>query len=568
MAGEVEECITHQVESLSSGSISFGRFELESLSWEKRSSFSHNRYLEEVEKYSTPGSVTRKKEYFEAHFKKKALLHLVSVENQEETETKHAESSSSVDNDRVMEDFMCHGDSKLVEVSWDDRDAPAVSDEHEAVELQKEEMSLIENTGFPSFNSEKHTELFTERLTSDDALQSQAGDNGVHLDEGSLCGIVEDKTLDSNANSEKLADNRDASSKNRETKKKNASIQMKNQNVSMKISDTVEQKAGKSKFKSNLPTQQMSKKPSRNGSSVTYGKLKKADKQNSPAKLENQIPSKVSSSTSIENVNFKKMASRNMKAQVNSELKSEEGVRAKKAEVMSHPVERRASNMRQHVNRVKLISKAEDKQTSAVFKFKSSERAEKRKEYYLKLEEKLHAKEAEMTKIQARTEEVKEAEMKQFRKSLNFKATPMPSFYHETASKVSEGKKTSTILAKSPITQIKCATPPVQPSHEKSLPSPTSNQETPVLCEPHGSTQPVSPSVSSCTDKVDGTETSNYSAKKPDVLKGEEKGKLNSSQTQGNGMRKKEASKNRMRSEVVGKMKGIDGGNLAVHVAS
>ena len=63
-----------QVDSAISDSISFGRFENESLSWERRSSFSHNRYLEEVEKFSKPGSVNEKKAYFEAHFKKKGGL--------------------------------------------------------------------------------------------------------------------------------------------------------------------------------------------------------------------------------------------------------------------------------------------------------------------------------------------------------------------------------------------------------------------------------------------------------------------------------------------------------------
>ena len=37
--------------------VSVGRFENDSLSWEKWSAFSPNKYLEEVEKCATPGSV-------------------------------------------------------------------------------------------------------------------------------------------------------------------------------------------------------------------------------------------------------------------------------------------------------------------------------------------------------------------------------------------------------------------------------------------------------------------------------------------------------------------------------
>ncbi|KAI3714351.1 hypothetical protein L1987_72949 [Smallanthus sonchifolius] len=85
MAGEIEEPfrLNFQADLLHSGSISFGRFESEPLSWERRSIFSHNRYLEEVEKYSKPGSVTEKKAYFEAEFKRKALLKQRSSECQD-----------------------------------------------------------------------------------------------------------------------------------------------------------------------------------------------------------------------------------------------------------------------------------------------------------------------------------------------------------------------------------------------------------------------------------------------------------------------------------------------------
>ncbi|KAI4320152.1 hypothetical protein MLD38_033659 [Melastoma candidum] len=55
-------------------SISFGRFATESLSWEKWSTFSHKKYVEEAERYSKPGSVAEKKAFFEAHYKKMASL--------------------------------------------------------------------------------------------------------------------------------------------------------------------------------------------------------------------------------------------------------------------------------------------------------------------------------------------------------------------------------------------------------------------------------------------------------------------------------------------------------------
>nr|GMD18456.1 protein WVD2-like 7 isoform X1 [Ipomoea batatas] len=58
----------------------------------------------------------------------------------------------------------------------------------------------------------------------------------------------------------------------------------------------------------------------------------------------------------------------------------------------------------------------------------------------MKLEEKMNAKEAEMHQLQTRKQEKSEAEIRRLRRSLNFKATPMPSFYHEAGQESDRNK--------------------------------------------------------------------------------------------------------------------------------
>ncbi|KAL9659584.1 hypothetical protein QQ045_024391 [Rhodiola kirilowii] len=82
--------------------------------------------------------------------------------------------------------------------------------------------------------------------------------------------------------------------------------------------------------------------------------------------------------------------------------------------------------------------------------FKCAERAEKRKEFYTKLEEKHQALDEERKQFEARIKEEQEAVLRQLRKNTAYKANPVPDFYRQGPPPKPELKKLPVTQPKSP----------------------------------------------------------------------------------------------------------------------
>ncbi|XP_062170965.1 protein WVD2-like 7 isoform X3 [Alnus glutinosa] len=470
MAGEIDESYSfsfQQADSLHSGSISFGRFENESLSWERRSSFSHNRYLEEVEKCSKPGSVIEKKAYFEAHFKKKGLLRPNSsdchndgeyqtgendvLESREEFEhvNEGSQSSHYALFDESPKGSEYHGEYEVTGCEMKNPDfsfsvpqmESALNNADVLVDfVNAEETHQVETDRDKFLSVNDGPEIKVDHSPSGDAVNANKSSKSIANYEP---GIEENQNLDCDAvTADKSAKGTDPSSKTGPAVKVDKNSLERSPNPSPKLRAATETKPLKPRVKSQANVVRDKRDISGASSKDPAKKPSRKERENS---LRNNIE-KNSARADVPTTHTVHRTpiledSRSRKAKLIHDNKSGEKESRRKKVGESQPsstkAEPRGHQKANRLNHTVNSTKADVKPGAAAFSFKSDERAERRKE----LEEKMHAKEADMNQIQARTQEKKEAEIKQFRKSLNFKAMPMPSFYHVAVSPGSDGKK-------------------------------------------------------------------------------------------------------------------------------
>ncbi|KAL2546198.1 protein WVD2-like 7 [Forsythia ovata] len=432
-----------QADTLHSGSISFGRFETEALCWERRSSFSHNKYLEEVEKYSKPGSVTEKKAYFEAHFRKRGLLGRSSSECQNGTEYQSSENdiSESTGYDEQYE----HKDEGNCSARFDQSSHGSVHDrEHEVTESESERgdfaTSFYELQVEPASDVTNGADFVTEHEKTEEANHAEFGkllptnseseieneiEQNVHEEGSSLdTRHMTTMTIDLHPDNHVAEENIGARTENQ----RGHSGQYFEGRVASEI------KHVKPRLTSRVSVAQ-EKRDMISEASKGSGTKPRVRVNDIPgrSKAEKKTPDRVAQNkcSMLKMPNYEVFPG--SKARVSPEIKStkkESGIQ-KVSESRPLSSQKTATTARQSANRLTQAASLTQGtgQSCSDFNFRSGKHAERRKEYHMKLEGKTHAKETKIDQLQAKSQEKVKAEIKQLRRGLNFKATPMPSFY-------------------------------------------------------------------------------------------------------------------------------------------
>lgn len=484
-------------------SISFGRFMSESLAWEKWSAFSHNRYQEELEKFSKPGSVAQKKAYFEAHYKRKAAqkaaaeleeANTMATTNQIETEEKSC-TSSCVESEPLRPSSHVIGTSEQQNfVQTAEFVSPTGADAHDSMNEENMVETLI---------ADKVEEVLDQNNSMETAPSIENGNqNEKDEDHGKTSVAEEAETPAANLPAEKEITSSGGSLKrlrNYSSKLLTRSWSSKSQSSPAKQATTSSQQfihkgnaTPKSKKHVGNIVENLSMKSvhmSMNFNSGPKEIAKTSPKLSQIGRKRTHMSSLAASKET--SIPPQKFVSR-VAASVNGLLKQP---------LIKPPLENKRCLKSSNANGTG--SKERPPLICSPFSFRSEERVAKRREFFQKLEEKANSKEMEQKQLQER----KKNDITKLRQSRNFEAKENQDSNQGSKSPTGHIKKIPVTRPQSPKLGRKSASSSTVQNNISSLPpkrpSVTSNDSKSVVRKRYdGTTQ----SVTSFGKKMNGCE--------------------------------------------------------------
>ncbi|MCD7453142.1 hypothetical protein HAX54_019885 [Datura stramonium] len=441
-------------------SISFGRFMSESLDWERWSTFSHKRYVEEAERYAKPGSVAQKKAFFEAHYKKIAAQKAAALLEQANTPNE----TTSQENPKSEITYNSSPDSASV-VNPHVHENP---DDLTTDSLVKASVSVadVEETGNEAPVEGPGTPEATEKEPSNQIENGETQET-VSGSEISETSHTEKPLLKIKSSSSNLDDD-------------DASVTSKKKSAFSSFKSAVYSKRSKvppSPARHNIPLDvdkennftpittnsnldlinEMRATPKSLSKLINFIPAKELHKIPPPPPFIKKESSKVAPTISEASKKYATPLKTPM-ATSNGALNRPMTTPSSESRRIKTPIHPSASGSKTAGPKWNILSsvsksftayrnKLQSPTLSTPFPLRTEERAARRKQ---KLEEKFNAKEEKKVQQQTTLKEKAGTELRKLRQSFCFKARPLPDFYKETEAAKDNAKKTQVTQAQLP----------------------------------------------------------------------------------------------------------------------
>ncbi|XAR51954.1 hypothetical protein NMG60_11006766 [Bertholletia excelsa] len=473
-------------------SVSFGRFMSDSLSWEKWSTFSHNRYVEEAERYAQPGSVAQKKAFFEAHYKSIAAKKAAALLEQANADN----TSPNPDPDPDPEEF--EGQACDSTTAHDSQSPITISqvpirERNESNNADKKVDSVVDGGNICDFSAEmeadesgkvKEAESVTEPQVEEE--KPMKNEPVTQLDNCLTQNVISENGLGESPRMEKpllkgFKSRQEAASpvtkKKSELSSSKPLVHCRAPKVPASPAKTT---ASVHSRKENNVTPIARKSPKASVDKKKTSKPLHALIYSTPAKEPDKSATPAAQraeSSRVAPISYK--TSRDCKTPLRTPLTTYANGLPKIASATpcsenrrsKTPLEAQAPGSKPGGPKWNILSSVYSKSLTACrnklqsptlsvpFNLRTEERAARRKQ---KLEEKFNAKEEQKVQLQTRLKEKAETELKKLRQSFCFKARPLPDFYKER-----EASKDQKKNVKAPLTHLKSPKPGRKPSSNK-----------------------------------------------------------------------------------------------------